>query len=69
LYLHFETRLANIPSESGVRENKISIKISAIFSTFALTVLATLPTRTASQGESFAFIGVTIAIETLDIYI
>jgi len=31
-------------------------KISVYLPTFVLTVLATLPMRTASQGESFAFI-------------
>lgn len=32
------------------------------FRIFVSTVLATLPIRTASQGESFAFIGVSLLV-------
>ena len=44
-------------TEIDVRKNiEISDPFLLALRTFVLTVLATLPIRTASQGESFAFI-------------
>jgi hypothetical protein len=44
-----------------VIQNIITVKLKK-YCTFVSTVLTTLPIRTASQGESFAFINFSITI-------
>ena len=62
IHIFLNALMANFKKLSFVlpNNNKVLYIIAYKSSIFALTVLATLPIGTASQGESFAFIDFTV---------